>query len=233
MRILILAEKKTKEIETIRKTFKTELFSTVDFFTDIDEATYCLNIRSYDLAIVEYDEKNHKKYFNLLGASRNKNILSITPKVLIHSNNLSQQLSEQFKSYSVDFFKNGTEDLLSESLNLLLKDETSIIERDNLIINIKTKEIHYRNEDNETIKLVFKKKIDFFVLLYFIRHYKEVLNISSLLDATCEEPELTKDSIIEASISSIRKTFESFLGINPIKAFKKVGYQFSLSYAGE
>lgn len=95
-------------------------------------------------------------------------------------------------------------------------------------MDLKNKKIYILKE-NEYQEIEFTKKFDFYVLLYFLRHYQSTININSLLDATCEEPEFTKDSIIESSISSIRKTFKDILNINPIKAFKKVGYRFSVT----
>ncbi len=229
MRILFFSDKKTKMTEQMVKSFKSDLFATVDFFTDLEEASYCMDIRSYDLAIIEYKESFYKKYYNLLGASRKKEENVIIPKIIFFGEEMSKEIQENFSKYDVNLFKSGFENLLEESLEVLLEnDDISIIERENLIVNVKTKEIFFVDNNKKT-KLIFKKKIDFFVLLYFIRHYQEIINISCLLDATCEEPELTKDSIIEASISSIRKTFQSVIGKNPIKAFKKIGYQFSLS----
>jgi hypothetical protein len=165
-----------------------------------------------------------------MGATSKKADNTITAKVIFFGEPVQTDVKDNLKFYKIDLFKEGEEDLITDSLDLLFgHEDIHFIERDNLFVNIKTKEIFIKNENGEKTKVIFKKKIDFFVLLYFIRHYEEILNISCLLDATCEEPELTKDSIIEASISSIRKTFQSMFGINPIKAFKKIGYQFSLA----
>ena len=85
-----------------------------------------------------------------------------------------------------------------------------------------------KTNTNEVVSLKINKSIDFQVLVYFIRHYGEVININSILSAITEEPEYMNNSPIESSISSIRKIFATYLNLNPIKALKRIGYQFSI-----
>ena len=113
---------------------------------------------------------------------------------------------------------------LSNKLYLEIAEE--IVYKD-IIINTKSEKKIWIIEKGKRKEVEIYTKIDFFLLTYFLRHYDEKLNISRLIDAISKEPELTKSSIAETSISSIRKLFKEELNINPIKAFKKVGYRFS------
>jgi len=219
MRILFHSTDKINYQNIIKKA-EEDLFAKVDFFTDYEEAEYCIDIRYYDFIFIQYNEKNKKKYLNLFKSSLEYNKNS---KIFLFGSNLKKELYQRY-----DYVNFIERDLEEKDILYIIKNYSSnIIEKDILKVNVKEKKVWITNEKKEKIEVSFKKKIDFYVFLYFMRHYKETINIQNILNATCEEPELTKDSIIESSISSIRKTFKEIVGINPIKAFKKVGYRFS------
>jgi DNA-binding response OmpR family regulator len=155
------------------------------------------------------NDKNPNIKIILIGQSLKNENLSIYEKYNIYNTVKTDPNFKILKEISKEFLINNIEEGI-------------------LKINVKEKKVWIK-KNNEPVEIYFKKKIDFYVFLYFMRHYKETINISNLLDATCEEPELTKDSIIESSISSLRKTFKELLNLNPIKAYKKVGYEFSIS----
>jgi len=223
MRILIFNEKHEVPNKFIEK-IKSEMVAMVDYFNDYEEAEYCAGIRNYDYIFVHYEAKYRLKYLNFFKDARDKNK---NAKIIL--------FGEKVKEDHIDFYKKfNLDEIINQELteidmyDILKQDNSEWIERGLIKINVKEKKVWIKGEKEDT-EITFKKKIDFYVFLYFVRHYKETINVSNLLDATCEEPELTKDSIIESSISSLRKTFKELLHLNPIKAFKKVGYEFSIS----
>lgn len=224
MRILIFSHNESKKFKPIVQFLEKQALAKVDVFNDIEEAEYCADIRTYDYIFVEYIESLRKTYMGFLKIAQNK---VIRPNITVFGNEISEAGKDIFNLYNVERFLENEKDVIKD-LETLLKSEISHeIEGNNIRIDLKEKKAWLKKRDEE-IEIVFKKKIDFYVFVYFVRHYKETININAILDATCTEPELTKDSIIEASISSIRKTFKSLIDKNPIKAFKKVGYEFSV-----
>lgn len=222
MRILMLTDSyknDEKDISFLEKSLEVKF----DFFDNIEDAEYCSFIRDYDIVYLEYKREYHKKYHNILAYLKKEN----QPKVYIitsQKENLKDFERYEFKEENIDF------NLKNHLIETLPNNESEIIKRDNIIININSKTVFYE-KDSEMIEVKFEKDFDFTVFLYFIRNYESTINIKNLLNATCAEPEYAKDSLVETSISSIRKTFISMFAINPIKAFKKVGYRFSLQMA--
>lgn len=222
MRILMLTDSyknDEKDISFLEKSLEVKF----DFFDNIEDAEYCSFIRDYDIVYLEYKREYHKKYHNILAYLKKET----QPKVYIitsQKENLKDFERYEFKEENIDF------NLKNHLIETLPNNESEIIKRDNIIININSKTVFYE-KDSEMIEVKFEKDFDFTVFLYFIRNYESTINIKNLLNATCAEPEYAKDSLVETSISSIRKTFISMFAINPIKAFKKVGYRFSLQMA--
>lgn len=230
MRILLATETLEKtEIKKGIKFLEEELCMKVDFFeNDYETTEYCIDVRHYDLVYLEYNKKYDNIFYSCFGYAKKKEFI---PKI-----NLIVSEEQKKNNYTLEKFINNynfvniisKEDFnLEEHISEKMLGESTLIERDDLKISLKDKKVTF-NKNGEDIEIEFKKGIDFYVLLYFIRNYKETINISSLLDATCAEPEYTKNSIIESSISSIRKLFKSIFDINPIKNSKKVGYRFSM-----
>ena len=225
MRILIYAKKIDRNFKNTVKKLEEDYVTKIDLFDDYEEAEYCVDIRFYDLIILEFEEEKHSKLLNFFKYARDKNERS---KIIMFGNGIKDFHLKMYERFGINQIIK--EDMKHTKVKNIIKSEISTtIEHDILKVDVKEKKV-WINKDGEHIEISFKKKTDFYVFLYFMRHYKETINVSNLLDATCEEPELTKDSIIESSISSLRKTFNELLGINPIKAFKKVGYNFSLQH---
>lgn len=222
MRILIYTKNITKKIRDITKEIEKDFVTRIDLIEDYEEAEYCVRIRFYDLILVEFEKERRIQFMNFFNHSRKKNKHS---NIIIFGKDITDSELDLYKKYNLSkiIYENLNEGNIK---NIIQNTYSTIIENDILKIDVKNKKVWIMKEGYTEIS--FKKKIDFYVFLYFMRHYKETINISNLLDATCEEPELTKDSIIESSISSLRKTFNNLIGVNPIKAFKKIGYNFAL-----
>jgi len=200
MRILIYKKDQNKNLKNIISNLEKDYVVKIDLFDDYEEAEYCVSTRFYDLIydliILEYEKQNRSKLLNFFKYARNKNDLS---EIFLFSEDIKNSEVQLYEKYNInEILKEKLEEAKIEEL---IKGKVStIIEHDILKVDVKEKKV-WIIKDKEPIEIYFKKKTDFYVFLYFMRHYKETINVSNLLDATCEEPELTKDSIIESSIS--------------------------------
>lgn len=210
-----------------------------DIFSDsVDDAEYCLDIRMYDLIIINFRSVNANKYYNLFtilhkryelqhkvymfnNPSEDRNLQICLDRVQEVYSNVQLNLLGAF--YSKDELTSKIVDLTEEYfLNIPISN--------NIQIDYEKQELNILTT-NGTFKIAVEKTTDFQVLNYFIRHYGEVININLILSAISIEPELMNNSPIESSISSIRKLFASAgfdKKFNPITAFKRVGYKFCL-----
>jgi len=217
MRALIYSEGEKKDFKEIISFLQDDRAGIVDFFNDIEDAEYCSEIRKYDYIFIEYDG-TIRKYLNMLKEIRDNNSEA---EIIFYGEKVN---FSNFSKYSKNMkYINSKKEIYEDLLNKIKKE----IKERNIVINTKTQEI-WIIKDNKRVPLKLKAAIDFYILVYFLRHYNTKININRLLDAVSKEPELTKNSIAESSISSIRKVFKTTLGENPITSFKKVGYCFSL-----
>lgn len=223
MRVLFFSKSISKdEIQEDINFLEKNLEVNVDYFDDLDDAEYCLDIRHYDYVIMEYVDRLYPKYFNIKKVLHYK---ELQPNVFFfNETKRTNELGFEFKTRDFDSFKNYL-------LSIIPEDESEFIKKDNIIAYIKTKSIFYKDNEDNLIEIVIEKDFDFKVLLYFIRNYEKIINLKSLLDATCQEPEIATNFSIEASITSIRKIFRKLFKkkeINPIVSLKKSGFKFSM-----
>jgi len=240
MRIIIFTETRTEEsFQEEIDFFKNKLYSQVDIFSSYETAEYCVDIRTYDLIFIEYVPKYHNKYYNIIGSLKKQGhakSIYIFGKNLLRSKDLFERCDFARRIEGVNF------SLIEQVENHMSTSEFGFA-KEKAKVDLKKRTITVTVEENKEKnikggeKTVFlKKDFDFLILLYFVRHYGEIIKVSSLLDATCEEPEEKKDSLVEASISKIRKQFKCVGGGNPIRSLKKVGYTFTtdnIDYDGE
>lgn len=206
----------------------------LDFFEeDIKEAEYCIEIRNYDLILINYLSEHKKSYVNIFGSinrkyKQNNQIVFIEQSM---KTNLNEFLSEYTKIYKNINVK--TVPVFYERSDLIQYLSKIIYETFVLSPNIQNISIDYENKiinvivNNKIIQIKAKRAIDYQVLNYFIRHYGNIINLDCILSAISEEPEYFEPSI-ESSITNIRKIFFTYLNKNPIKSFKKIGYSFQI-----
>jgi len=235
MRVALIDFNKEINLENlqkeINKNYKENIFFDI-FQEDLEEAEYCIEIRQYDLIIIDFKKENFKRYYNILGLLSKQYKLDYNLVLFVKDKNQSQYKS--FIDRKNEIYKNVNLEIKEEipTLNSIISYIESYFETIPKIIDIKidydNKILNLKTNTNEVVSLKINKSIDFQVLVYFIRHYGEVININSILSAITEEPEYMNNSPIESSISSIRKIFATYLNLNPIKALKRIGYQFSI-----
>lgn len=216
----------------INKSFKDCIFFDT-FNNEIDEAVYCVDIRVYDIIFINFKEEYHRKYLNIIGTLNRDYDLKY--KFYIFTENTSSDSFKTFKELLKPYKNLEVEFISFSSSNLLNYISSTTEEIFKEIPNIKTVSVNHESKTliiqtkDGIVELPILKMIDLQVILYFLRHYGEVININSIVSSISNEPEFMSNSPIESSISSIRKLFQSSVGLNPIKAFKRVGYQFKLA----
>jgi hypothetical protein len=231
---LITEKEKQSLLDKISPEYRDCIFFDI-FEEDIEEAEYCLDIRMYDAIFVNYRSEHSRKYYNLLGIL--SRYYELDYKFYMFQNNSEDKNFDTFQARAKEAYKNveinylgsfyEKEALTNQIINLTENLFITIPIVKNVEINHEEKIVNVTTEDG-IVSLEIKKEIDFQILLYFMRHYGEVININSILSAITDEPEFMNNSPIESSISSIRKIFKLSLGTNPIKAFKRVGYKFQM-----
>ena len=217
MRFLIYSEGKKDDFKELISFLEKDRLIIVDFFNDMEEAEYCAEIRKYDTCLIE-SKTNMVKYVNFL---KNIKVYNEESKNIYFGDSKDQKI--------IDYYTKGSQYIQNKQdmFEELYETISAEIHYKNIIINTKNEKKIWIIEDGKRKEIEIYTKIDFFLLTYFLRHYDEKINVGRLIDAISKEPELTKSSIAETSISSIRKLFKEELNINPIKAFKKVGYRFA------
>lgn len=234
----MLSENDQKKIQSVMNPKLKEIIY-FDIFSDsVDDAEYCLDIRMYDLIIINFRSENYNKYYNLFTILNKR--YELKHKVFMFNNpseerNLKScldRVKEVYKSVDINLLGSffSKEELTKKIVDLTENYFLNIPIANNIKIDYDKQELSIITSNGD-FKISVEKTTDFQVLNYFIRHYGEIININLILSAISNEPELMNNSPIESSISSIRKLFAAAgfdKKMNPITAFKRVGYRFCL-----
>lgn len=223
MRILIYTNNKEQFVEQNQEQLDNldELYGVkADLYSDIDEIEYCMSVRVYSLIFAEYNENKVKNFYNIIAEAKRNNI-----EIFIFGDFSN---SFHFNRLKTDYNPNIIEGLFDLTKEVKQRIKTS--SNKYISCNIKDRKILVELNNVKT-ELEFEKTLDFFVMLYFIRNYDNIVCFNSLLSACCSEPEYVRNSSVDSSIASIRKMFQDCFNINPIVSLKKIGYKFSLEVA--
>lgn len=232
MRVALIDCDINKNELNINKYFKDCIF--FDYFQDdIDEAIYCVDIRVYDIIYIKFNPLFYKKYLNIIGTLNRDYDLKYKLFMFVENNidNSFISFKEAIHSYKkveinyIDSTVINKPEFIIENTEFIFKEIPHI---KTISVNHEEKTLTIKTKDGDVIFPMYKM-IDMQVILYFLRHYGEVININSIVSSISSEPEFMSNSPIESSISSIRKLFKTNAGLNPIKAFKRVGYQFKIA----
>jgi len=211
----------------------------IDIAEDLEEFEYLSLIRKYDLFILNLDNSNYKNYLNIFKVLNNRyskhedyryklfisytkenpNLNYLQDSIKRIYKNLQPQYKEITLENKENIFKNLIANYFYETPSLIKSIDIKISQK---IIIIKF--------ENDSIEVKVKSKKDLYVLLYFIRHYGEIVNVETILSGISKEPELSKGSPVEAAISSLRKVFRTLKlkKDDPIVALKRIGYKFEI-----
>jgi len=220
----------------IKEEYKNCIF--FDELEGLDNSSYYIDIRMYDLVFINIsnEDKIDKKIFNIFKTLADD--YENYQIVLTHNKDISKNKLETLTTAintiykkikpNLSFLELPDREIIGSFSKSIGSYFTSIPLKEVSSINYKERELTITTHMEKEVVIKITKDIDFQVILYFIRHYNQIINIDTILSGISQEPELMNNSPIETSFSSIRKTF-SKLNINPIKAFKRVGFQITFS----
>jgi DNA-binding winged helix-turn-helix (wHTH) protein len=213
-------------------------FIYIDLIKSLEDLEYYSLIRKYDLVIINVfneDESNaHKKYLEAmkyLNDSKSKVDKNSTKVFFLFQNEnkyFESFIQQHYKNVSTTFLCNATKDLIPQMINKYFNETPEIIKNIEIVNNQTDRFIEVTFRDNKKYKFEVTSRKSLFILLYFIRHYGETINIETILSGISEEPELNNTSPIETAISTLRKMFKKFTLPAQITSFKRVGYKFEI-----
>ena len=217
MRILIIEEE-----EQLNKSLYDILLAEnyqVDTVQTIPDAKYYVEIRNYDLVILDWSTKS-KNFIEFVPTIKTENYKTS----LIVISDREDRMSE------IEALKSGADDFIKKPIDLeilLVRIEaklrfgiSNIIEIDELIINPEEEKIIYQGEEIEL------KGKPFEVLTHLAINKDQIVSKEQLLDAIWEEPELVTPNVIEVAINQIRQKMDKPLNITTIETVRRRGYRF-------
>ena len=196
-------------------------YKTDTAFSLID-AQYYIDIRNYDLIIVDSDFGKDE----VLSFIKDVRISFPLTKIIVISND--DDINEE-----IQFLKMGADDYLKKPIHfelLIARVESKIRFSNSKLITIKDLTISPEEE-----KVLYKKKSielkgkPFEVFTHLAKYPNQVISKEQLLDAIWEEPEMVTPNVIEVAINQIRQKIDKPLGITTVETVRRRGYKFSFS----
>jgi two-component system OmpR family response regulator len=196
-------------------------YKTDTAFSLID-AQYYIDIRNYDLIIVDSDFGKDE----VLSFIKDVRISFPLTKIIVISND--DNINEE-----IQFLKMGADDYLKKPIHfelLIARVESKIRFSNSKLITIKDLTISPEEE-----KVLYKKKSielkgkPFEVFTHLAKYPNQVISKEQLLDAIWEEPEMVTPNVIEVAINQIRQKIDKPLGITTVETVRRRGYKFSFS----
>ncbi len=218
MRLLVVEKDETLN-SLIRKSLE-EFGYKSDEAYNIKDAKYFLDIRNYNLVIIDTDF-SLSEVFKFIDYTKNNYHLI---KIIVISNDLS--IETEIKT-----LKMGADDFIRKPLNFdLLITRVGVALRDAGGPKIRIKDLIILKDEE---KILYKDKEThlkgkaFEVFLHLAKYPNQVISKEQLLDAIWEEPELITPNVIEVAVNQIRQKVDKVFKIDTIKTIRRRGYKFS------
>ena len=191
-----------------------------DITEDINDAKYYLDIRNYDLVLLDWPKSAPAAHLGFISDIKKD---AHKTSVIVISDRLDKDSEiEALKAGADDFIRKPLdEDILLVRIEAKLRFGVSnIIEIQELIINPEEEKIIYQGNEIEL------KGKPFEVLTHLAMHKDQIVSKEQLLDAIWEEPELVTPNVIEVAINQIRQKMDKPLDITTIETVRRRGYRF-------
>jgi len=217
MRVLIIENEATLSKTLFNKL--TEADYQADIAENIDDAKYYLDIRHYDLVLLDWPETGTGN-IGMIADIKNK---AHKTSVIVLSDRMDKESEiEALRSGADDFIRKPLDyDILFVRIEAKLRfGASNIIEIEDLLINPEEEKIIYQGEEIEL------KGKPFEVLTHLAMHKDQIVSKEQLLDAIWEEPELVTPNVIEVAINQIRQKMDKPLEITTIETVRRRGYRF-------
>lgn len=191
----------------------------VDTVENMADAEYFVEIRHYDLVIVDWMLSDGS---GLEIAKIVKKRFGRTAVVLLSARDDKESILEAFEVGIDDYITKPFDfDIFIAKIKARLRfgGSNSIVIND-LIIDPDDEKITYFDKEAEL------KGKPFEVLTHLARHRDQIVSKEQLLDSIWEEPELVTPNVIEVAINQIRQKMDKPLGISTIDTVRRRGYRF-------
>jgi two-component system OmpR family response regulator len=217
MRILIVEDEPTLK-STIAEGLRESGYQN-DEVENITDAEYYLEIRNYDLVILDWMLPNGSG-INLIPIIKQKSVKTIV--VVLSARGDDKSEIEAFAKGADDYIKKPFDfGILLARIEARLKSKTKeLIEIQGLKILPEEERIVYNGEEIEL------KGKPFEVLIHLVAHRDEIVSKEQLLNAIWKEPELVTQNVIEVAINQIRQKIDKKLGIITVETIRRRGYRF-------
>ncbi|EDM23536.1 homeostatic response regulator transcription factor HsrA [Caminibacter mediatlanticus] len=218
MRLLVVEKDETLN-DLITKALHESKYKTDEAF-NVKDAMYFLDIRHYDLVIIDTNF-GLSEVFKFIDYAKD---LYPFIKIVVISDDPSIETE-------IKVLKMGADDFIRKPLNFdLLITRVNVALRSGKESHIKIKDLVIIKDEEKIIykdKESFLKGKAFEVFTYLARYPNQVISKEQLLDAIWEEPELVTPNVIEVAINQIRQKVDKVFKIDTIKTIRRRGYKFS------
>jgi len=194
----------------------------IDDISDVLDAEYHLYVREYDLVVIDSSE-SFGHLATLLKMINTKHKENPFLNVVLNRLTLSEAQIKQYLKFN--YYSSSK---ISDVSTHLEKLYPFAINRDGVSVKINGPKLEIVVKQGRKRKSVSLSKIEFRLVVYFLRHYNEKVHMDRLLSAISDEPEYTGKTTIETAISKIKQKFQKGIQVTPITNFKKVGYLFQV-----
>jgi len=187
----------------------------VDQVENLKEIWYFNDIRFYDAMILEDWIEEISSNFIREMKEKNRKM-----KIIILSKNPNLELD--YLKLGVDDFllySDNTEILKQKVINILGIGSNSIINYGDFVLDAFEKTLKYQTH------LINLKGKPFEVFLYMVLNQGKIISKEEFLDAIWEEPELVTPSVVDMSISKIRKIIDNPFNITTVETVRRRGYR--------
>jgi len=217
MRILIIEDEPTLK-KTMLEGLKEYGYQS-DEVDSIKDAEYYLDIRNYDLIIMDWMLADGQG-IDLIPQIKLKSSKTIIIVLSARDDNASE--IEALEKGADDYIRKPFDfEILIARIEARLRfGGSNVIEIGDLEINPEEEKIIYLEKEIEL------KGKPFEVLTHLARHRDQIVSKEQLLDAIWEEPELVTPNVIEVAINQIRQKMDKPLGIITIETVRRRGYRF-------
>jgi len=215
---LLIVEKDETLNELIKRSLNEAGYKTDEAYT-IKDAKYFLDIRHYNLVIIDLNF-GASEVFKFIDYA--KNIFPLIKIIVISDDTSIESEIKTLKMGADDYIKKPINfDLLITRVNVALRSgKESQIKIKDLIIVKDEEKIIYKGKES------YLKGKAFEVFMHLARYPNQVISKEQLLDAIWEEPELVTPNVIEVAINQIRQKVDKVFKIDTIKTIRRRGYKF-------
>ena len=217
MRLLIVEKDETLN-ELIKRSLNEAGYKTDEAYT-VKDAKYFLDIRHYNLVIVDLNF-GMSEVFKFIDYAKG---LFPLIKIIVISDDIS--IESEIKT-----LKMGADDYIRKPLNFdLLIARVNVALRSGKESQIKIKDLIIVKDEEKIIykgKESYLKGKAFEVFMHLARYPNQVISKEQLLDAIWEEPELVTPNVIEVAVNQIRQKVDKVFKIDTIKTIRRRGYKF-------